>query len=58
MRKLLTEVPEYLYKSIKIYCIENNIYMRDFTITALTEYLKKLEGKDKDTDDLTITDLA
>lgn len=56
MRKLLTEIPESLYKSIKIYCIENNIYMRDFTTTALTEHLKKLE--DKDTDDSSITDLA
>lgn len=47
MRKLIAEIPEDVFKSLKIHSVETDIMMKDLVAQALRQFLKIKEGGEK-----------
>lgn len=39
MKQLLTHVPQELHKRLKVYCIENDMTMKEVISLSVTQYL-------------------
>jgi len=46
MKLKTVNVPEELFKEIKIYCAKNDIKIKDFVITSINKELNKDENKE------------
>jgi hypothetical protein len=47
MRNLIAEIPEDLFKALKIHSVESDIMMKDLVAQALRQFLKIKEGGEK-----------
>jgi hypothetical protein len=47
MRKLIAEIPEDLFKALKIRSVETDSMMKDLVAQALRQFLKMKEGGEK-----------
>lgn len=47
MRKLIAEIPEDVFKALKIRAVETDSMMKDLVTQALRQFLKMKEGGEK-----------